>query len=191
MYYHVVKYLHTQVPKYFNFLVMMKSKDVVAGDSENEYEVDEPEELSDNSDGDEWAPSTAVCMQFINECTVFYSNIFQVKTPGKRGRPAKTPGRKKKKASEDEEDEVLPKKTRGAKPKKSTPAKGRVKTQVVIKTEPLPRPVGNQIVLGQYFREELGLDDAEEDDCDYDEEEEELNQGPNAKPAKKFTVRIL
>lgn len=39
----------------------MKSKDVVADNSENEFEIDEPEELSDNSDGDEWAPSTAVC----------------------------------------------------------------------------------------------------------------------------------
>lgn len=38
---------------------MMKSKEVVAGDSENEFEVDEPEEV-DHSD-DEWAPSAAVC----------------------------------------------------------------------------------------------------------------------------------
>lgn len=44
------------------FLAMMKSKDVVAGESENEFDVDEPEELSENSDGDEWAPSTAVCV---------------------------------------------------------------------------------------------------------------------------------
>lgn len=35
----------------------MKSKEVVAGDSENEFEVDEPEAV--NSD-DEWAPATAV-----------------------------------------------------------------------------------------------------------------------------------
>jgi len=42
------------------FLVMMKSKEVVAGDSENEFEVDEPEEVGDHSD-DEWAPTAAVC----------------------------------------------------------------------------------------------------------------------------------
>jgi len=41
---------------------MMKSKEVVAGDSENEFEVDEPEEV--NSD-DEWAPTAAVIC-FIN-----------------------------------------------------------------------------------------------------------------------------
>jgi hypothetical protein len=39
---------------------MMKSKEVVADDSENEFEVDEPEEVDDHSD-DEWAPSAAVC----------------------------------------------------------------------------------------------------------------------------------
>jgi len=42
------------------FTVMMKSKEVVAGDSENEFEVDEPEEVADHSD-DEWAPTAAVC----------------------------------------------------------------------------------------------------------------------------------
>lgn len=40
---------------------MMKSKDLAVGDSENEFEVDEPEEVGDQSD-DEWAPSAAtVC----------------------------------------------------------------------------------------------------------------------------------
>lgn len=41
----------------------MKTKDAVAvsDDSENEFEVDEPEEVDDHSD-DEWAPSAAVCV---------------------------------------------------------------------------------------------------------------------------------
>lgn len=43
------------------FTVMMKSKEVVTGDSENEFEVDEPEEVGDHSD-DEWAPTAAVCL---------------------------------------------------------------------------------------------------------------------------------
>lgn len=38
---------------------MMKNKEMIADDSENEFEVDEPEEV-DQSD-DEWAPSAAVC----------------------------------------------------------------------------------------------------------------------------------
>lgn len=40
----------------------MKTKEAVAvgGDSENEFEVDEPEEVDDHSD-DEWAPNAAVC----------------------------------------------------------------------------------------------------------------------------------
>lgn len=46
----------------------MKSKEVVAGDSENEFEVDEPEEVGDHSD-DEWAPS-AVC--FVNTCFICF-----------------------------------------------------------------------------------------------------------------------
>lgn len=40
---------------------MMKSKEVVAGDSENEFEVDEPEEVADHSD-DDWAPAAAVSL---------------------------------------------------------------------------------------------------------------------------------
>jgi len=39
---------------------MMKSKEVlVAGDSENEFEVDEPEEVGSE---DEWAPAATVCV---------------------------------------------------------------------------------------------------------------------------------
>lgn len=39
---------------------MMKSKEalVPSGDSENEFEVDEPEEVSE----EEWAPAPAVCI---------------------------------------------------------------------------------------------------------------------------------
>lgn len=39
----------------------MKSKEVIAGDSENEFEVDDPEEVGDHSD-DDWNPSAAVCL---------------------------------------------------------------------------------------------------------------------------------
>lgn len=45
---------------FLKLLVKMKSKDVVAGDSENEFEVDEPEEVDDDHSDDEWAPSAAV-----------------------------------------------------------------------------------------------------------------------------------
>lgn len=44
----------------FQFLVMMKSKEVIAVDSENEFEVDEPEDVGDHSD-DDWNPNAAVC----------------------------------------------------------------------------------------------------------------------------------
>lgn len=37
---------------------MMKSKEVVAGDSDNEFDVDEPEEVASE---EEWAPAPAVC----------------------------------------------------------------------------------------------------------------------------------
>lgn len=36
----------------------MKSKEVVAGDSDNEFDVDEPEEVASE---EEWAPAPAVC----------------------------------------------------------------------------------------------------------------------------------
>lgn len=42
---------------------MMKSKEVVAGDSENEFDVDEPEEVASE---DEWAPTTAVVCFIVN-----------------------------------------------------------------------------------------------------------------------------
>ncbi|XP_050537627.1 uncharacterized protein LOC126903495 [Daktulosphaira vitifoliae] len=138
----------------------MKSKDVVAGDSENEFEVDEPEEVDDHSD-DEWAPSAAA------------------KSPGKRGRPTRAVAARKKaktkSTDEDDEDEeeVLPKKKRGAKPKTTTPAKrGRAAKKTKKEEEP---------------EEEEEIEDEEELDEDDEEEEEELNQGPNAKPAKEFT----
>ncbi|XP_015369166.1 PREDICTED: ABC transporter F family member 4-like isoform X2 [Diuraphis noxia] len=157
---------------------MMKSKEVVAGDSENEFEVDEPEEVGDHSD-DEWAPTAAA------------------KTPGKRGRPAKsTPAsrKKKQKVSDDEdEEEILPKKERGSKSKTPAPtptsARGRGRA-AKLKVEPEEEPEDDE-----EFEEDEDIDDdeeeeeeeEEEDDEDVEEEEEELNQGPNAKPAKKFT----
>lgn len=160
---------------------MMKSKEVVAGDSENEFEVDEPEEVGDHSD-DEWAPTAAA------------------KTPGKRGRPAKsTPASKKKKpkvSDDEDEEEILPKKERGSKPKTPTPApvptsaRGRGRATKVLKVEPEEEPEEEE-----EFEEDEEIeededdeeDEEEEDDEDVEEEEEELNQGPNAKPAKKFT----
>lgn len=162
---------------------MMKSKEVVAGDSENEFEVDEPEEVVDHSD-DEWAPTAAA------------------KTPGKRGRPAKgTPGRKKKpKISEDDdEEEILPKKERGSKSKAPAPApapvptsargrgraaKGKNKKEEV---EPEEEPEEDEEFDEDEDIDEDDEDEDEDDDEDVEEEEEELNQGPNAKPAKKFT----
>ncbi|VVC39362.1 Hypothetical protein CINCED_3A016113 [Cinara cedri] len=164
----------------------MKTKEAVAvgDDSENEFEVDEPEEVEDHSD-DEWAPSAAA------------------KTPGKRGRPAKNPpGRKKKmpKVEDDddeEEEEVLPKKARGSsKPKPSTPAKGRgraPKGKAKKEEEPEEEEELDDEDLADEEEEEdedvddEEVDDEEEDDEYDDDEEEELNQGPNAKPAKKFT----
>ncbi|KAE9524882.1 hypothetical protein AGLY_014932 [Aphis glycines] len=163
---------------------MMKSKEVVAGDSENEFEVDEPEEVADHSD-DEWAPTAAT------------------KTPGKRGRPAKnTPGRKKKqKVSEDEdEEEILPKKERGSKSKTATPApaptsargrgraaKGKAKKEEV-ELEEDPEEDEEEFDEDDIEEDEEDEDEEEDDDEDVEEEEEEeLNQGPNAKPAKKFT----
>ncbi|KAL4132451.1 hypothetical protein QTP88_009596 [Uroleucon formosanum] len=161
---------------------MMKSKEVVAGDSENEFEVDEPEEVGDHSD-DEWAPTAAA------------------KTPGKRGRPAKsTPASKKKKpkVSEDEdEEEILPKKERGSKSKPPptvpipTSARGRGRAAKVLKVEPEEEPEDDEEFEEDEDIEEDEEDaedeEDEEDDEDVEEEEEELNQGPNAKPAKKFT----
>lgn len=147
----------------------MKSKEVVADDSENEFEVDEPEEVDDHSD-DEWAPSAAT------------------KTPGKRGRPARnTPGKKKKQKTTDEDDDDEEEKERGSKPRTPTPAKprGRVAKGKAKKEEPEVEPEEEE-----EFDEEDEIEDEEEDeedDEDVEEEEEELNQGPNAKPAKKFT----
>lgn len=147
----------------------MKSKDVVAGDSDNEFDVDEPEEVGSE---EEWAPAPAT---------------------KKRGRPAKNlPNKKKKPAKvtdddDDEEEEILPKKDRGSKTKTPTPvpapAKGRgrpAKAKAKKEEESEEEPEEDEL-------DDEDLDDEEEDDEDVDEEEEELNQGPNAKPAKKFT----
>ncbi|NP_001232947.1 uncharacterized protein LOC100168217 [Acyrthosiphon pisum] len=161
---------------------MMKSKEVVAGDSENEFEVDEPEEVGDHSD-DEWAPTAAA------------------KTPGKRGRPAKSaPASKKKKpkvSDDDEEEEILPKKERGSKAKPPPPApiptsaRGRGRATKVLKVEPEEEPEDDEededIEEDEEDEEAEDEEEEEEDDDDVEEEEEELNQGPNAKPAKKFT----
>ncbi|XP_050432029.1 nucleolin-like [Adelges cooleyi] len=141
----------------------MKSKDIVAGDSENEFDVDEPEEVDDHSD-DEWAPSAAA------------------KSPGKRGRPTRAVAARKKAKTrstdedeEEEEEEVLPKKKRGPKPKTQTPSKRGRAARKSKKEEEEPE-------------EEEEIEDEEElDEDDEEEEEEELNQGPNAKPAKEFT----
>ncbi|XP_022180724.1 nucleolin-like [Myzus persicae] len=159
---------------------MMKSKEVVAGDSENEFEVDEPEEVGDHSD-DEWAPTAAA------------------KTAGKRGRPSKsTPASRKKKpkvSDDEDEEEILPKKDRGSKTKTPTPApvptsaRGRGRA-AKAKVEPEEEPEDDE-----EFEEDEEIeedeededDEEEEEDEDVEEEEEELNQGPNAKPAKKFT----
>ncbi|XP_060863127.1 ABC transporter F family member 4-like [Metopolophium dirhodum] len=159
---------------------MMKSKEVVAGDSENEFEVDEPEEVGDHSD-DEWAPTAAA------------------KTPGKRGRPAKSaPASKKKKpkvSDDEDEEEILPKKERGSKAKPPPPApiptsaRGRGRATKVLKVEPEEELEDDEEDedIEEDEEDEEAEDDEEDDDDDVEEEEEELNQGPNAKPAKKFT----
>lgn len=122
---------------------------------------------------------------FVNKYTVIYIFFYQVKIPGKRGRPAKnTPGRKKKKLSDDDEDEVVPKNTRGAKPKTPTPTKGRGRTPKIFKSE---QTVTEEEDVED--DEELDEEEQEDEDDEYDEEEE-LNQGPNAKPSKKFTVCV-
>jgi len=151
----------------------MKSKEVVAGDSENEFEVDEPEAV--NSD-DEWAPATAT------------------KSPGKRGRPSKNAARKKKKTTDDDDDdeeEILPKKERFSKPKTppaqvATRGRGRAARGRAKKEEEPEEEEEEE----EESEEEEDIEDDEEEDIDdeeEEEEEEELNQGPNAKPAKKFT----
>jgi len=152
---------------------MMKSKELVAADdSENEFEVDEPEEVASDN---EWAPAA---------------------TTKKRGRPAKNASAKKKKtkvSDDDDEEEILPKKERGSKSKTSTPtptptkgrgraAKGKAKKEEEVEEEIEPEEDD------EFDYDEDEDVDEEEDEEDVDEEEEEeLNQGPNAKPAKKFT----
>ncbi|CAI6373033.1 unnamed protein product [Macrosiphum euphorbiae] len=85
---------------------MMKSKKVQAGDSENEFDVDDPEEVGEYSE--DKSTSTAAA-----------------KTLGKRRRPAKsTPARNKtSKVSDDEyKEEIIPEKERGSKAKPPPPA---------------------------------------------------------------------
>jgi len=84
---------------------------------------------------------------------------------------------KKPKVSDDEdEEEILPKKERGSKTKLPLPISGcgRGRANQILKVEP----------------EDIEIKEEVYDNDDDHLEEEELNQGPNAKPVKNFTVCI-
>ncbi|CAI6373034.1 unnamed protein product [Macrosiphum euphorbiae] len=148
---------------------MMKSKKVQAGDSENEFDVDDPEEVGEYSE--DKSTSTAAA-----------------KTLGKRRRPAKsTPVTKKKKpkVSDDEyKEEIRPAKERESKAKPPPPApmltsaRGCERPTKVLKVVPEEEPEDDEDF------EELN---EEEDDDNVELSEEELNQVPKAKTVRKFT----
>lgn len=63
---------------------MMKSKEVVAGDSDNEFDVDEPEEVASE---EEWAPAPAVCFSNAvslrtNLLSILWKFVFRPKNVG-------------------------------------------------------------------------------------------------------------
>lgn len=137
----------------------MKKK-TYSEDSDNEFEVDEPEELQENSD-DEWAPAKGPNKRG--------------STGGKRGAPAK----KKKRDSDDEEDEDVKGKKKGAKAK--TPAKGKAKAKSKNRDEDEDEDDLNEEEL-----EDEELDDEEVDEEEEDDEEETVNDG-NVKTPKEFS----
>ncbi|XP_065211936.1 nucleolin-like isoform X2 [Planococcus citri] len=131
-------------------------------DSENEFEVDEPEELPEDSD-QEWAPVKGNKRQ----------------STGKRGATKKKS--KKGSSEEDDEEEDSPKKKKAGKPKtpvkgKSPKGKGKAKEEEEDDED-----------LNEEEVEDEELDDEEvEEEEEEDEEEEGTNEG-NTKTPKEFS----
>ncbi|KAK7604810.1 hypothetical protein V9T40_005996 [Parthenolecanium corni] len=139
----------------------MKKKNYDEDSEENEFEVDEPDEVQEHSD-DEWAPAA--------------KGTKRGSTGGKRGAPKK----KKKGGSSDEDDEDdAPKKKRGPKPK--TPAKGKSPKGKVKKEEE-----DDDDDLNEEEVEDEELDDEEVEEEEEDEEEEETPIEGNTKSFKEF-----
>lgn len=132
-------------------------------DSDNEFDVDEPEELQEHSD-EEWAPQK--------------KGVSKRQSTGKRGAPKK----KKKGSSEEEEDEEeAPKKKKPAtKPK--TPAKGKAKGRGKSKEEE-----DEEEDLNEEEVEDEELDDEEEEEEDEEEEEENNTTDGNIKTPKEYS----
>lgn len=196
----------------------MKVKEVFAGESENEFDVDDPDEVEEYSE-DEWAPSVAVCL--VNTCficfqdkkKIFKFQIFQVKTPGKRKRQLRnTSARRKTAKTTDEEDEDDEDEGDEDKDGEDEDEDDEIEDdedddeeEIIPPKKRGPKPKkpastkGRERALKTKAKKELEdikeeviivEDEEEEEENDEDEEEEEetFNQGPNDKPSEEFTV---
>lgn len=164
-------------------------------ESDDEFNVDEPEELQEHSD-EEWAPQVCVLpAQLLRKSVLNISfmvvNWFQQKGANKRQSTGKRGAAKKKKkgSSEEEDDEEETPKTKkkpAAKPK--TPAKG--KAAASKGKGKAKEDEEDEEDLNEEEVEDEELDDEEVEEEEEDEEEENNTADGNAKPAKEFSVSI-